>query len=233
MMTPAALSPTRPHVKVCCISSQAEADLALAAGAHALGLVSAMPSGPGVIDEALIATIAAQVALHRPDVQTFLLTCQTTAAAIVAQHRRCRTTTLQLVDHVPAAELAMLRAALPGVRLVQVVHVSSDASVAEAVAAAPWVDAILLDSGNPAALVKELGGTGRTHDWALSRHIREAVAALGKPLFLAGGLNAGNAAHAVATVQPFGLDVCSGVRQGGQLDAARLTAFFAALPLAS
>ncbi|OYU99542.1 MAG: N-(5'-phosphoribosyl)anthranilate isomerase [Burkholderiales bacterium PBB5] len=182
----AAAATTRPHVKVCCISSHAEADLALAAGAHALGLVSAMPSGPGVIDEALIAAIAAQVAQRRPDVQTFLLTSQTTAAAIVAQHQRCRTTTLQLVDHVPHGEHA-------------------------------------------AAAVKELGGTGRTHDWAVSRRIRAAVAALGKPLYLAGGLNSANVAEAVAAVQPFGLDVCSGVRLGGQLDAGRLAAFFAAL----
>lgn len=226
-------SPNRPHVKVCCISSQAEADLALAAGAHALGLVSAMPSGPGVIDEALIAAVAARVAQQRPDAQTFLLTSLTTAAAIVAQHRRCHTTTLQLVDHVPPDELARLRDALPGVRLVQVIHVRGDISVAEAVAAAPLVDAILLDSGNPAAAVKELGGTGRTHDWAVSRRIRQAVAALGRPLYLAGGLQAGNVAAAVAAVQPFGLDVCSGVRQGGRLDAGRLAGFMAALPTAS
>ena len=231
-MTSPHLDPSRPHVKVCCISSPAEADMALAAGAHALGLVSAMPSGPGVIDEALIARIAAQVARQRPEVQTFLLTPQTTAAAIVAQHQRCRTTTLQLVDQVPHGELARLRAALPGVRLVQVIHVTGEASVAEAVAAAPLVDAILLDSGNPAAAVKALGGTGRTHDWALSRRIRAAVAALGKPLYLAGGLHAGNVAEAVATVRPFGLDVCSGVRQDGRLHAGRLAAFFDALPKA-
>ncbi len=227
---PQEFSPARPQVKVCCIGSLAEADAALAAGAHALGLVSAMPSGPGVIDEALITAIAAHVAQRRPDVQTFLLTSHTSAEAIVAQHLRCCTTTLQLVDHLPTVELARLRAALPGVRLVQVVHVMGEASIDQAVAAAPWVDAILLDSGNPAALVKELGGTGRTHDWALSGRIRAAVAALGKPLYLAGGLHGGNVAQAVAAVRPYGLDVCSGVRQAGQLDAGRLVAFFSALP---
>jgi phosphoribosylanthranilate isomerase len=59
--------------------------------------------------------------------------------------------------------------------------------VDEAVAVAPRVDALLLDSGNPALAVKELGGTGRRHDWALSRRIREAVPV---PVFLAGGLRA-------------------------------------------
>lgn len=222
----------RPVVKVCCIASIDEARLAIAAGAHALGLVSAMPSGPGVIDDALIAEIAAEVAASGAAVQTFLLTSRQTAAGIVEQHRRCRTTTLQLVDHLPLDELARLRDALPAVRLVQVIHVSGEASLDEAVAAAPRVDAILLDSGNPGAAVKELGGTGRTHDWAISRRIREALAALGRPLYLAGGLNERNVAGAVAAVQPYGLDLCSSVRRGGRLDAQRLAAFFAALPAA-
>jgi len=220
----------RPAVKVCCISGVDEARLAIAAGAHALGLVSQMPSGPGVIGEALIAEIAALAAAEAATVQTFLLTSRQTAAGILAQHRRCRTTTLQLVDQVPFDELARLRDALPGVRLVQVIHVTGEASVAEADAVAPRVDAVLLDSGNPAAAVKELGGTGRTHDWAISRRIRDAVAAHGRPLYLAGGLNAGNVAAAVAAVQPFGLDLCSSVRSAGRLDADKLAAFFAALP---
>lgn len=220
----------RPAVKVCCISGVDEARLAIAAGAHALGLVSQMPSGPGVIGEALIAEIAALAAAEAATVQTFLLTSRQTAAGILAQHRRCRTTTLQLVDHVPFDELARLRDALPGVRLVQVIHVTGEASVAEADAVAPRVDAVLLDSGNPAAAVKELGGTGRTHDWAISRRIRDAVAAHGRPLYLAGGLNAGNVAAAVAAVQPFGLDLCSSVRSAGRLDGGKLAAFFAALP---
>lgn len=225
-----ALSPARPVVKVCCIGSVAEARLAMAAGAHALGLVSAMPSGPGVIGEDLIAEIAAEVRAQHGAVQTFLLTSALTAAAIVAQHRRCRTTTLQLVDQVAHDELARLRDALPEVRLVQVIHVTGEASIDEADAVAPRVDAVLLDSGNPGAAIKQLGGTGRTHDWAISRRIREAVAAHGRPLYLAGGLNADNVAAAVAAVQPWGLDLCSSVRRDGRLDGGRLAAFFAALP---
>ncbi len=224
-------SPGRPLVKICCIASADEARLAVAAGAQALGLVSAMPSGPGVIDETTIAAVAQAMAdEHGAAVQTFLLTSRQTAAGIIDQHRRCRTTTLQLVDTVQADDLRRLRDALPGVQLVQVVHVTGPASLDEAVAVAPLVDALLLDSGNPQAAVKELGGTGRTHDWAVSAQIRTAVAALGRPLFLAGGLNPQNVAAAVAAVRPFGLDLCSSVRQAGRLDAARLAAFFAALP---
>jgi phosphoribosylanthranilate isomerase len=212
-----------PRVKICCIASLDEARLAMGLGASALGLVSAMPSGPGVIDEALIADIAAQVP---PPTSTFLLSARQDAASILAQHAVCRTTTIQLVDRVPVADLRRLKAALPGVALVQVIHVANEGSLAEAEAAAPLVDALLLDSGNQTLAVKELGGTGRTHDWRLSRRIRDQVAC---PVYLAGGLTPANVSAAIDAVQPFGLDLCSGVRTEGRLDRAKLRAFFDAV----
>jgi phosphoribosylanthranilate isomerase len=212
------------RVKICCISSVAEARMAVAAGANALGLVSAMPSGPGVIEEELIAEIAATVP---PGVATFLLTCLEDVDAIAAQQRRCRTNTLQLVDELRPGAHARLRAALPGIGIVQVIHVVGEESVEEARRVAPDVDALLLDSGNPRLAVKELGGTGRRHDWAISRRIVEGVAP--RPVYLAGGLKPENAAEAVARVGPFGLDLCSGVRTEGRLDQGKLAAFFAAV----
>lgn len=211
-----------PRVKICCIMSHAEAAVAIAAGADAIGLVSAMPSGPGPIGEDLIAGIAAATP---PPVATFLLTSRSSADEIIAQHRRCRTTAIQIVDRLDEGAHAVLRAALPGVRLVQVVHVQGAESLDEAVRVAPHVDALLLDSGNQRAAIKELGGTGRVHDWALSRAVREAVA---KPVFLAGGLRPDNVREAIAAVGPFGVDVCSGVRTGGRLDAAKVAAFVGA-----
>lgn len=151
-----------------------------------------------------------------------MLTAQTDATTIITQHQRCRTTTLQLVDHVPHVVLRELRRALPTVELVQVIHVTGDASLIEAIGVAPLVDVILLDSGNQSLAVKELGGTGRTHDWSVSRQIRDAV---DKPVFLAGGLNAANLRDAVAAVQPYGLDVCSGLRTNGLLDARKVNDF--------
>ena len=212
-------------VKVCCIADVAEARLAYEAGAAALGLVSAMPSGPGVISDERVAEVAR--AVRGQPVRTFLLTARTQAQGIAEQHRRCGTTTLQLVDHVPHAELRRLRELAPGVELVQVIHVAGEESVAEALAVAPCVDALLLDSGNPKLAVKELGGTGRTHDWACSRRIRDAVFPL--PLWLAGGLRMHNVAEAIAAVRPHGLDLCTGVRTGGRLDATKLAAFMAAV----
>jgi len=216
-----------PIVKICCIASVEEALLALGAGARALGLVSAMPSGPGVIDDEAIAAIATAVRRHAPGADTFLLTARTHAEAIAEQHAAAGTTTLQLVDHVPHEELRRLRALRPQARLVQVIHVRDADALEEARAAAPLVDALLLDSGNPALAVKELGGTGRTHDWAVSRRIRDAVHPL--PLFLAGGLHAGNVAEAIATVRPHGLDLCSKVRTEGRLDPVKLAAFMGAV----
>jgi len=223
LSTPPVMEPIRrPRIKVCCISSVDEAWIAVRAGASALGLVSAMPSGPGVIADELIAEIAARVP---PGIATFLLTSATDAETIAAQQRSARVNTLQLVDAVAEDELRRLRAELPGIALVQVIHVRGAESVEEARAVAPLVDAILLDSGNPSLAVKELGGTGRVHDWEVSRRIREAVEV---PVYLAGGLRAENVAGAVARVGPFGLDICSGVRTDGRLDGEKLARFVAA-----
>jgi len=206
-------------VKVCCIQNLTEANMAIDYGAAAIGLVSAMPSGPGTIGEQDIAEIAAAVPLP---IRTFLLTSLTDATAIAAQHTRLGTTTLQLVDTVAANGLARLREYLPAVELVQVIHVVDDTSVEEAIDAAPLVDAILLDSGRPQAAVKELGGTGRVHDWTLSRRIRGSVTV---PVYLAGGLNPNLVAEAWAAVRPHGFDVCSGLRTEGALDESKLAVF--------
>ena len=211
------------RIKICCMATLDEARMAIAHGASAVGLVSRMPSGPGPIEESVIAEIIPHVPRG---IDTFLLTSETDAEAIAAQWSRLRPTTLQLVDRLDRGDHRDLRRALPGVKLVQVIHVHDDASVEEARAVAPFVDAILLDSGNQRLAVKELGGTGRTHDWAVSRRIRETVKV---PVWLAGGLNGSNVAAAIRAVEPYGVDVCSGVRTDGRLDAAKLKAFVSAV----
>ena len=212
-----------PRVKICCISSVDEAWTAIRHGASALGLVSTMPSGPGVIDEDLIAEIARRIP---PGVASFLLTCARDADTVVDQQRRAGVNTVQLVDAVDPPEYARMRRAMPGVALVQVIHVLGDESIEEARAVAPHVNAILLDSGNPNLAVKELGGTGRVHDWEVSRRIVEGV---DLPVYLAGGLREENVVEATRRVRPFGLDLCSSVRTGGALDAAKLDRFLAAV----
>lgn len=216
----------RTRVKICCIASREEAAMAMAQGADLLGLVGPMPSGPGVIDLASARTIAAATP---PGVAAVLLTSATDPESLVAEARQVCPAVLQIVDAVPQASYVRLRAALPGIRLMQVLHVVGAATLVQARAIAPLVDALLLDSGRPDAPVKELGGTGRTHDWAISRRIVEAV---GRPVFLAGGLDPGNVGEAVATVRPFGVDLCSGVRRDGRLDKSLLARFMTAIQAA-
>ena len=216
-------STVTPRVKICCISSVQEAALAVECGASALGLVSYMPSGPGVISDQQIAEIASTVP---PPIGTFLLTSRQNVTDIIAQHRFCRTNCIQICDHLIGGTHRELKDALPGISVVQVIHVDGPESVNEACAVAPHVDAILLDSGNQKLATKELGGTGRTHDWTLSRTIRDSIDI---PMFLAGGLTPENVSRAIGEVGPFGLDLCSGVRTKGKLDEAKLRRFFAAV----
>jgi phosphoribosylanthranilate isomerase len=211
----------RTRVKVCCIASRAEAALAMAAGADALGLVGPMPSGPGPIPDALAAEIAAGVP---PPVGAWLLTSEPDGDAIAAHAARVGVATVQVVRHVEPAEHARVRRIAPMLKLVQVVHVEDERAVELARLYAETADALLLDSGRPGS--GELGGTGRRHDWAVSRRIVEAV---NRPVFLAGGLTDANVGEAVRRVRPFGVDLCSSVRTEGALHPARLSAFVVAL----
>lgn len=213
----------KPRVKICCIANEQEAADAISFGASALGLVGEMPSGPGPISDEEIYHIAQTVP---PPIATFLLTSEQTAQGIIDHHHRTKTNTIQIVDELTGRAYNEIRKALPHIKLVQVIHVVGERSIDEAAEIAEFVDAILLDSGNPTLEIKELGGTGRQHDWSLSRRIVETC---GKPVFLAGGLNTDNVIEAIATVQPFGLDICSGVRTDRNLDLNKLESFFAAV----
>ncbi len=214
---------SKPKVKICCISSIDEARIAIEHGAAAIGLVGQMPSGPGIIGDDLIEQIAKSVP---PPIATFLLTSETSPQDIIRHYKRVNTSTIQLVDALEKREYEAIRKELPHVKLVQVIHVIDENSVKEAIEISAFVDAILLDSGNPNLSVKELGGTGRTHNWELSTEIRKAISI---PLFLAGGISKDNVKQAIETVQPFGIDLCSSVRTDGKLDPSKLQAFFNAM----
>jgi phosphoribosylanthranilate isomerase len=210
------------RIKICCVGSVEEADLAIRYGASAVGLVSQMPSGRGVIPDDKIAEISA----HIPEgISSFLLTSRTDPAAIVAHHRLTRTDTLQLVDRVSPGTLGVLRRELPGIELVRVVHVTGPAAVAEARLVDPFCDALLLDSGRPDSPRRDLGGTGRVHDWSISAEI---VSSCSTPVYLAGGLTPENVREAIRRVRPFGVDVCSSLRPRGHLEEELLAKFVAA-----
>ncbi|MEK7225176.1 MAG: phosphoribosylanthranilate isomerase [Bacteroidota bacterium] len=213
----------RTRIKICCISSHEEARLAIGHGADALGLVGKMPSGPGPIDDLLIASIAKTI---HPPVSSFLLTSEQSAEGIIEHLKRVNTNAVQIVDELTRGTYAQIHAALPHLKIVQVIHVTGEESLSHALELQQQVDAILLDSGNPKAAIKTLGGTGNTHNWEISRRIVQSVDI---PVFLAGGLHAGNIREAVEQVNPFGVDVCSGVRSNGKLDVSKLKSFIAAV----
>lgn len=210
----------RPKIKICCISSLEEAFLAIKYGADALGLVGKMPSGPGIISDELISFITREIP---PPIATFLLTSERKASDIIAHHQKVQTNTIQLVDSLPELDYALIRQAIPMVKIVQVIHVLNEKQIDEALEIEPLIDAILLDSGNPYLKTKILGGTGNPHNWKLSRKIRDAVK---KPVFLAGGINAQNVKQAMEEVNPYGIDLCSSVRTNGKLDVTKLDIFF-------
>ena len=209
----------RTRIKICCISSAAEAKLAIDHGADALGLVGKMPSGPGPIPDWLIAEIVKTI---HPPVASFLLTSNQSSEEIIYHVKKVDTNTVQIVDELTAGTYNDIRSALPYLKIVQVIHVLNEKSIEEALRISKETDAILLDSGIPTGAVKTLGGTGNVHNWEISREIVKQVKV---PVFLAGGLHSGNVAQAIEKVQPFGVDVCSGVRTDGKLDPNKLSAF--------
>ncbi len=210
-------------IKICCIGSLKEAELAINYGATAIGLVGPMPSGPGIINNNLIESIAKNIPT---DISSFLLTSETKAKNIIAHYNEVRTTTIQLVDRINHEDYDIIKSALPSVELIQVIHVQDESSIKEAIHIADYADGLLLDSGRPNESVKILGGTGKTHNWEISRRIKEAISI---PLYLAGGINSKNVKAAIEMVKPDGVDLCSGVRTNDQLDELKLSDFFKAI----
>lgn len=213
----------RTRIKICCIRSVTEAQMAIHQGADALGLVSQMPSGPGPIPDWLIAEIVKTI---HPPVASFLLTSKQTSEEIIYHIKRVGTNTVQIVDNLTSGTYSDIRSALPHLKIVQVIHIRNEKSIEQALHSAEEADALLLDSGNPNAPIKTLGGTGKVHNWNISREI---VRQSKVPVFLAGGLHTGNVRQAIETVQPFGVDICSGVRTEGKLDPQKLNSFIQAV----
>jgi phosphoribosylanthranilate isomerase len=196
-----------------------EARMAIGAGADALGLVSTMPSGPGIISASKILEITQMIP---PSIDAFVLTTLDNSWDLIDLIRTVKNRTIQLVDKLNTGNYLEIRASIPCVKIVQVIHVKDESAIEQAIRVESYVDAVLLDSGNPELPVKELGGTGRTHNWNISREIVDSIET---PVFLAGGLNTDNIAEAIETVRPFGVDVCNGVRTDGKLDPEKVRKF--------
>ena len=216
--------------KICCIKSVEEAEIAIRAGAYAIGLVAEMPNGPGEIDDVNIRAITDDVRQrHCGRAYSVLLTSRTRGDAIVEHVRDTLPDMVQIVDTPEHGAHGVIRKAHPDLKIIQVIHVEDESAVDQARAVEADVDFILLDSGKPSSPVRTFGGTGETHDWSVSKRIVETV---DRAVFLAGGLAPENVPAAVSKVRPFGVDVCSGLRDRERdyaLIPERVDAFVAAL----
>lgn len=197
------------------------------AGAQLLGLVSQTLSGAGAIPDRMIREIADSVP---ESATTCLLTAETDPARVAEHVKSTRTRAVQLVGRIAPGDVSRLRSAVAGLQAIKVIHVEGPQACDLAAAYFEGADALLLDTAVRGPNSDELGGTGQTHDWRISREIvrRSPI-----PVFLAGGLGPANVESAIRGVRPHGVDVCSGLRKDGDLDRGLLSEFVARAAAAS
>jgi len=200
----------RTRVKICGITRAEDAGLAAAAGADAIGFVF-WPKSPRAVTPAQAAAIWTAGALIAR-VGVFVNESPAIVRDVV---REARLTAVQL--HGDEQVEDYLSCAAP---LIKAVSLSDAASVSVA-AALPAHVTLMVDASDHV----RRGGTGQLADWA-----RAAELARVRPIILAGGLTPANVADAIRQVQPWAIDVSSGVEIGpGIKNAASLTALFGAI----
>lgn len=198
------------RVKICGITNLEDANFAVSFGADALGFIVGVRRKA---EDAISPEEARRIILSLPPyISSVLVTDLMEAKRVIELCKEIGATTIQLQDEIPFDEIVLVRRGLPNIRLVKAVHVTGPQAVDKARGYEGRVDAILLDTLN----IKEdrIGGTGLTHDWRISRRIRERCSL---PVILAGGLNPENIEEAIRIVHPYGVDVNSGVEnpEGG------------------
>lgn len=208
-------------VKICGIRRLEDALAALAFGADGLGfLVGRKHHSPDFLDESDAAAI---VAALPPNTSSVLVTHLADPDDIVTLATAIGVTIIQLHGDTSPAQAAVIKHRLPHIKTYKAIHVIDTESIDTAQQYATVVDAIVLDTVNLAT--DQVGGTGQTHDWSLSRQIVEQLPI---PVILAGGLTPDNVGEAIRRVRPYGVDVNSGTKGcDGYKDHARLQRFIA------
>ncbi|WP_394742187.1 phosphoribosylanthranilate isomerase [Natronococcus roseus] len=203
------------RVKACGTTCEGDLEAAVEAGADAVGLISEVPVDTHrEIEPERARSLAAAAP---PFVTTVLVTMPETPEAAIELVERVGADAVQLHGTLEPDEVASVREAVDATVLVVLEAGESDAATAEAYDAV--ADGLLVDT--PAA--EGGGGTGETHDWELTR---ELAADLDSPLVLAGGLTPENVAEAVRAVDPFAVDVASGIENAeGRTDPEAIRTF--------
>lgn len=215
------------RVQIAGVSSLEEALALEKAGADALGFTVRLPEG--IHDGLTEAKARSIVAALPPFITAVAITYAGSAREAVDLCRYLGVGAVQLHGEFPAGELEMLRAAMPHLKIILPVLVTGAEAVQEARVLERRVDALILDTYDPAT--GRRGATGKTHNWRISRQIVEAVRA---PVILAGGLTPENVAEAIAVVRPWAVDVHTGVEDSdGRRNLRKMRAFIAAAKAAS
>ena len=202
------------RVKICGITRKEDLDATAAAGADAVGFVVGVASSPRNLSLSEAEKLIRQVPSF---VKSVLVTVPKSLGELVETCKRLNPDAVQIHG---TSMFGAVRERLPNTLLIGAVKANSPDAFDIAAKAAETFDAVLLDSFDNG----RYGGTGIVHDWELSKRVRQVIHP--KPLILAGGLNPENVAEAVRTVEPYAVDVSSGVeRQPGIKDHTKIIEF--------
>ena len=189
------------RVKICGITREEDLAVAVAAGADAVGFLVGVPSSPRNLTLERAEMLLKQVPIF---VDSVVVTAPQNINGLVEICEGLKPTAIQIhgKKNFVASEI---RERIKDTRLIKTIYVKASNLNGTFIEDLKTFDAVLLDSFTKG----QYGGTGRVHDWNLSRQIKEAVAPL--PVILAGGLKPENVKEAILTVQPYAVDVASGV----------------------
>jgi len=181
-------------IKICGTTSERDADIAIRAGANALGFI--MAKSPRQVSDTAAYSIGTIVP---KGVETIGVFVNENLETLVQTARFCKFSGVQLHGDEDGEYVLRLRSELPGTKIVKAATTSA---LANGVSCRP--DAWLIDNSRPA----QRGGTGTRFDW---RAAQPLIKMLQEPVILAGGLNAENVQDALGILRPWGVDVVSGV----------------------
>lgn len=206
---------SRVKVKICGITSPEDLTLAVDVGADALGFVVDVPESPRDLSIAQAKDLVTRVPVS---VESVVVTVFRSIDRLEQICRELRPNAIQL--HGAPALSPKIRRKLPRLRMIGAFSVNSDSQLVTTIHWVRGFDAVLVDTFD----AERIGGTGKTHDWNVSRQVREKISPT--PLILAGGLTSHNVKEATGIVKPYAVDVSSGVENApGRKDRNKLFSF--------
>jgi phosphoribosylanthranilate isomerase len=189
-------------VKICGITNEEDALKASILGANYLGFLVEIDFAEDKVTRKQAKDIIRKLPL---EVEPVFVTYLKKAKPIIEIAKEIKPSIIQLHNDISLEEIGKIRIKLPKIKLTKSISVIDENSIGEAKKYEKYVDFILLDTKSG----KRKGGTGKVHNWDISRKIVKSV---NKKVFLAGGLNPDNVLEAIKKVKPYAVDTNSGVK---------------------